>query len=344
MKNKFKIYSLLLVCIITFLMSCDKREQNINFPPGISDNVSTVATKQGLNIFAAAIKIAKFDTAFQYLGQYTIFAPTDAAFTAAGITTANLSSIPEATLRTILRNHILPGRTTAFNFLPGPNAVYNNINRDFIYTSTYLSTTAGVGPFAGTYFNGVKIVGTDFLANNGVIHSINGLLLPAAGNISVVVALNPDLSYLGAALVRSGLDVTLNNLNSAVTLLAPNNSAFITAGFPTIASINAATPATLATILRLHVIPAASVPFARGNGRLFTSDFRAGTYASLSGANVTTTTNGTITAFRGPSSTADALIVTPNILFRTLIASVPPSTANNGAPSVLHVIDRVLLP
>ena len=336
MKNKYKIYSLLLVCMVTFLISCDKREQNINFAPGVRDNVSTVATKQGLNIFAAAIKIAKMDTAFQYLGQYTIFAPTDAAFTAAGITTANLSSIPEATLRTILRNHILPGRTTALSFIIGPNGAYGNINRDFIFTSTYLSTTPGVGAFGGVYFNGVKIVSTDLLANNGVIHTINGLLLPPAGNITATIALNPNLSYLGAALTRSGLDVTLNNLNGIVTLLAPNNAAFIAAGFPTIASINAAPPATLATILRLHVIPSASVPLARGNGRLFTPDFRAGTYVSLSGANVTTTINGIIAGFRGPSSTADALIVTPNVLFRTFITS--------GAPSVLHVIDRVLLP
>ena len=336
MKNKFKIYSLLLVCMITFLMSCDKREQNINFAPGVRDNVSTVATKQGLNILAAAIQIAKMDTAFQYLGQYTIFAPTDAAFTAAGITTAGLSSIPEATLRTILRNHILPGRTTSFSFLPGPNAGYININRDFIFTSTYLSTTVGVGAFAGVYFNGVKIVSTDNLANNGVIHIIDGLLLPPAGNISATVALNPNLTYFAAALIRSGLDVTLNNLVGIVNLLAPNNAAFIAAGYPTIASITSATPATLTAILRLHVIPSASVPFARGNGRLFTPDFRTGTYVSLSGANVTTTTNGTVAAFRGPSSTADAVIVTPNVLFRTF--------ATTGAPSVLHVIDRVLLP
>lgn len=341
MTNKFKSYSLLIICMITFLVSCDKREQNINFPPGVRDNVSTVAAKQGLTIFAAAIKVAKMDTAFEYLGQYTIFAPTDAAFTAAGITPANLSSIPEATLRTILRNHILPGRTTSFSFLPGPNAAYVNINRDFIFTSTYLSTTPGVGPFAGVYFNGVRIVTTDNLANNGVIHSIDGLLLPAAGNISATVALNPNLSYLGAAMATSGLDVTLNNLNGAVTLLAPNNAAFIAAGYPTIASITSASPVTLATILRLHVIPSASVPLVRGNGRLFTPDFRAGTYVSLNGANVTTTTNGTVTAFRGPSSTVDAFIVTPNVLFRTLFVTGAPGL---GTPSVLHVIDRVLLP
>jgi uncharacterized surface protein with fasciclin (FAS1) repeats len=335
MRNKIILYSFLLIGFTTLLSSCDKRDQFIAFPPGVTDNVSTVASKSGLNIFASAIKIAKMDTAFEYLGQYTIFAPTDASFAAAGITTATLNSLPEATLRTILRNHILPGRTTSFSFLIGPNALYGNINRDFVYTSTYLSTTPGVGSFAGVYFNGVKIEKTDFLANNGVIHSINGLLLPPAGNLTATIALDPNLSYLAAAITTSGLTAALNGGTAAITLLAPDNAAFIAAGFPTIASITSASPTTLSAILRLHVIPAASVSIANGNGRLFSPDFRVGNYASLNG-NITTTISGSVVAFRGPTSTLDANVTTPNILFRTNISS--------GAPSVMHVINRVLLP
>jgi uncharacterized surface protein with fasciclin (FAS1) repeats len=335
MRNKILSYSFLLISILVLFSSCDKRDQFINFPPGVSDNVSTIASKNGLTIFASAIKAAKMDTAFEYLGQYTIFAPTDAAFNAAGINTSTLSSLPEATLRTILRNHILAGRTASFSFLPGPNAAYGNINRDFVYTSTYLSSTAGVGSFAGVYFNGIKIVNTDFQANNGIIHSINGILLPPAGNLSATIALNPNLTYLAAALTTSGLTATLNNGTAAITLLAPDNAAFIAAGFPTIASITSASPTTLSAILRLHVIPAASVPLAIGNGRLFTSDFRVGNYISLNG-NIATTISGTIANFKGLSNTSDATIITPNILFRTFIST--------GAPSVMHVINKVLLP
>jgi uncharacterized surface protein with fasciclin (FAS1) repeats len=335
MRNKIIAYSFLLFSIAALFSSCDKRDQFINFPPGVTDNVSSSATKNGLTVFAAAIRAAKMDTAFDYLGQYTIFAPTDAAFNAAGITAASLSSLPEATLRTILRNHILPGRTASFSFLPGPNAAYGNINRDFVYTSTYLSSTAGVGSFAGVYFNGIKIVNTDFLANNGVIHSIDGILLPPAGNLTATIALNPNLTYLAAAITTAGLATTLNNGTAAITLLAPDNAAFIAAGYPTIASITAATPAALSAILRLHVIPAASVPIAVGNGRLFTPDFRAGNYASLNG-NIATTITGTTAGFKGLSNTSEATITTPNILFRTFLGS--------GAPSVMHVINKVLLP
>ncbi|MCY7292034.1 MAG: fasciclin domain-containing protein [Ferruginibacter sp.] len=353
MSKKILSHTFLILSVTMLLLSsCDKRDQNINFPPGIQENVSQIAVKQGLTIFAAALKLAKMDTAFSYLGQYTILAPTDAAFNAAGITNATLGSIPEATLRTILRNHILPGRTTSFSFLPGPNAALVNINRDFVYSSTYLSSTPGVGAFTGVYFNGIKIVNVDFLANNGVIHTINGVLLPPPGNLSVTLALNPNLSFLRAAISTAGLTLRLDTNRSPITLLAPDNAAFIAAGFPTIASINAASPTTLSAILTLHVIPAASIPIPLGNGRLFTPDFRAGNYASLNG-NVITTVTGSTIAFRGTSSTADATIITPNLLFRSLVPNpsttppppppTPPGTAL-GSPSVMHIINRVLLP
>ncbi len=334
MINKIVRLCVLPVMYFIAFIGCDKREQNIAFPAAITDNVAEVATKSGLNTFAAAFKAARFDTAFDYLGQYTVFAPTDAAFTAAGINAGNLNAIPIEVLRGILRNHILPGRTTALSFLPGPNAVYGNINRDFIYTSTYLSTTPGVGSFAGVYFNGIKIVNVDLLANNGVIHTLDGLLLPAGGNLTTTLAANPNLSFLNAAIARAGLTTTLNTGTAAITLLAPNNAAFIAAGFPDIATINAASPTTLSAILRLHVIPATGATATAG--RLFSPDFRAGNYTTLNGT-IATTVSGTIATFRGAGNTgAGAVVLTPNVLFRSLIAS--------GAPSVLHIVDRVLLP
>ncbi len=335
MRKNILSYSFFISTAILLLFSCDKRDQFITFPPGINENVSEVAAANGLTIFANAIKLAKMDTAFDYLGQYTVIAPTDAAFTAAGITNANLISIPEATLRTVLRNHILAGRTASFSFLPGPNSSLGNINRDFIYTSTYVTTSPAVGSFVGAYFNGKKVVRTDLAANNGIIHTVDGVLFPAAGNLTATLALNPNLSYLSAAITTAGLATTLNTGIAAITLLAPDNAAFIAAGFPTIASITSASPATLSAILRLHVIPAASVPAAGGNGRLFSPDFRPGSYTSLNGPIVTTIT-GTTANFRGTGNTSDVNITTPDLLFRTNIAS--------GAPSVMHIVNRVLLP
>lgn len=320
--------TLLLLFTTLVFVACDKRENFVNYPAGITDNVLEVAQKEGLNTFATAFKRAGLDTAFDYLGQYTIFVPTDAAFTAAGISSATVASLSPGALRPLLRNHILPGRTTKLSFLPGPNAVYNNINRDFVYTTTYVS-----GPFAGTYFNGAKVLKTDILANNGLLHTIDGLLAPPIGNLTQTLLANPNLTFLEAAINRAGLTSTLNGGTTAVTILAPTNAAFQAAGFADIAAINAASATTLAAILRSHVIPATAATAT--NGRLFSPDFRSGSYVTL-GGNITVTATPTSVGVRGPGNATDANITIPNLLFRTNIST--------GAPSILHVIDRVLLP
>lgn len=309
---------------------CDKRDQNINFPAGVTDNLATIATQNNLKVFVAAVKAAQMDTAFQYLGQYTIFAPTDSAFNAAGITEANVGTLPAATLRAVLRQHILSGRTASLSLLPGPNAAYRPINVEYLYTSTYLPTT---GSFAGVFFNGKRLLQADIFANNGIIHRVNGVLLPASNSLTELLNANSNLSFLQAAINRAGLLTTLQGLSSAVTFLAPTNAAFQAAGFADINAINAADPATLGNILRNHVIAngAATAPLRR----LFSCDFRAQSYTALNGT-VTVSFTGGVPRFRGAGNVSDASPVVVDLMYRSAIAA--------GAPNVLHVIDRVLLP
>lgn len=310
--------------------SCDKRDQNINFPAGITDNFATVASQNNLKVLVAAVKAAQMDTAFQYLGQYTIFAPTDSAFNAAGITEANVGTLPPDVLRSVIRQHMLAGRTTSASLLPGPNAAYRPINVEYLYTSTYLPPT---GSFAGIFFNGKRLLQADILANNGVIHRINGVLSPAANTLTALLDANSNLSFLKAAIARAGLTTTLQGLTAPVTLMAPTNAAFQAAGFPDIAAINAAAPATLAGILSNHVIVnGAATSTLR---RLFACDFRAQSYTALAGT-VTVSFTGGAPRFRGAGNTSDASVVVPDLTYRSSVAG--------GAPNVAHVIDRVLLP
>ncbi|MFZ4057679.1 MAG: fasciclin domain-containing protein [Ferruginibacter sp.] len=316
--------------LLTGITSCDKRDNNINFPAGVTDNISTIADNNNLKVFAAAVKAAEMDTAFSYLGQYTVFAPSDSAFNANGINTGNIGTIPPATLRAILRNHILSGRTTSGSLLPGPNAAYRPINVEYLFTSTYIPST---GIFQGVFFNGKRLEKADIVANNGVIHVIKGILLPAANSLTDLLGANANLSLLQAAITRAGLTATLQGLNAPVTILAPTNAAFNAAGFADVAAVNAADPVVLGNILRNHVI----VNGATTNSlrRLFLPDFRAITYTGLAGT-VACTMSGNAPRFRGPSSTADAAIVVPDLQYRSAITA--------GAPNVVHVIDRVLLP
>lgn len=337
MKN-LKISFIIILFAAFMLQACDKRENNILFPPGIQKDLVETAEAEGLTTFAAALKVSGIDKELDFLGQNTLLAPNNAAFAAAGITPANIGTVPVDLLRAILRNHMISGRVPSANLLPGPNATYTSIQRDLLNTSTYAGATGG------SFFNGKKILKVDILANNGIIHVLNGVLLPPAGNLQTILAANPDLSFLAAAISRAGLTTTLNTTTTLLTIFAPTNAAFIAAGFPDIASINAAVPATLANILTYHVItstdiisPILASPFNR-NGRLFSPDFVSGTsYKTAQGTNVTATVTGGAVSIRGTNNPSGSNVTIADIVYYG-------GNVSTIRPGVLHIIDRVLLP
>ncbi|MDF9744900.1 fasciclin domain-containing protein [Natrinema salsiterrestre] len=93
-------------------------------------------------------------------GQYTVFAPTDDAFD--GVDTSQLST---AALENVLRYHVTEGRRYAPSVVNAP--AVETLNGDSV---TVDGTTLNEGQ--------ATIVGTDIEASNGVVHVIDGVLLP----------------------------------------------------------------------------------------------------------------------------------------------------------------------
>lgn len=322
--------SSLFFSLLVVLAGCDKRGRNDIYPPGIQDNIVEVAQADPeLSVFVLALKAAGMDTTFESLGFVTVLAPTNAAFSAIGINASNVNTaLPVATLRAVLRYHMLGGSVPASNLAPGPNATYTTLQNETILTSTYSS----VNP--GTWFNGrARVLKTDIKANNGLIHKINAVLLPPPGNMWESINANPNLTFLAAAITRAGLVANFNSTTGLI-LFAPTNAAFIAAGFPDIASINAANPAVLGPILAYHVVAATSVSQPVGTlyglrGRLMSVDLRDGMSLPtlVSGANIAVSTTGA-PGVRGTANTSNCNITAADQM------------ARNG---VIHVIDRVLL-
>lgn len=129
-----------------------------------------VAIANGLDSFVAAVKEANLTEALSDPnGTFTIFAPTNAAFDAlSGVT------LPADTLTTVLTYHVLPEITTSDDLSDGDVLATlegSSIGVSFIY-------------FLWIFFEGIyldekaKIVATDLLCTNGVIHMIDSVLLP----------------------------------------------------------------------------------------------------------------------------------------------------------------------
>ncbi|TCC88623.1 fasciclin domain-containing protein [Pedobacter frigiditerrae] len=77
---------------------------------------------------------------------------------------------------------------------------------------------------------------------------------PAAVNIyEALKADGLNFSMLRAAIDRAGLKETLGS-NGNITFFAPINQAFIDAGYPNVAAVNAADPKVLSDILRYHLV------------------------------------------------------------------------------------------
>jgi len=99
--------------------------------------------------------------------QFTVFAPTDAAFAKLGLDAANIGSLPTDALTDILLYHVAPGRRFAASVVS--SSQIRMLNKSF----AAISVTA-----LGAFINDAQIVTTDIAAQNGVIHIIDTVLLP----------------------------------------------------------------------------------------------------------------------------------------------------------------------
>ena len=114
----------------------------------------------------------------------------------------------------------------------------------------------------GLIINGnARVIATDIMASNGVIHVIDSVLIPAADeeeapapSITEIAAGNPDFSTLVSLLQATGLDEVLLD-GGPWTVFAPTNAAFAKIDPATLESL-AADQDALKNILLYHVVPA----------------------------------------------------------------------------------------
>lgn len=287
----------------------------------------TVSAGPDFTLLEAAVIKAGLAETLNNTPDLTVFAPDDAAFkmldlngdgtpdldTEAKINALNTAGV--TLLKKVLQYHVLGTRVVASAVPAGPNAPVATLDGENVFATRNTN---------GVYINGIKVKSADVNASNGVIHVIEKVLIPSAGTDLVgIAATNPNFTYLVAAITRadaSGTSITgALKAPGPLTVLAPVNQAFIDAGFPTIASIQAADPNTLKNILLYHVIPS----------RVFSSDLTEGAKPATAGGGTITITLAGGAKVKGNSNPAASSIIITNVV------------ASNG---VIHAIDKVLLP
>ncbi len=307
---------LLALSLSVLLFSCEKDET-----PAPSNTITDIVVSgSNFTTLESAVLKANLQATLSGPGPFTVFAPEDAAFAASGITTAALNSLTAAQVQNILLYHTIGSKILAVDVPAGPNAKVITASGDSVFVTKNAS---------GVYINGIKVTTADVAADNGVIHTIGKVLIPAVGNIvETVVASGLDslVKAVTRATTAPGGDPTFAaTLGSAkLTVFAPTNAAFTQLlGALSLSKIDNIPVATLLAVLRYHVV----------GGRAFSSDLSNGNLAMLAGGNtVINLTNGTS---GGPTITGNgnggnrSNITATNIVCR------------NG---VVHLIDRVLIP
>jgi len=260
-------------------------------------------------------------------GNYTVFAPNNAAFNRLGFYSApDLAGLQTAFLTNTLLYHVAGGN------LPGSSLTPGSTSASALGVSRRIIDRAGV-----RYVNGSRILATDVRAANGTIHVVDKVLLATGADIvqsaialrDAQVFAKPELSFLVEAVLYADLAGPLSASPGSpqLTVFAPTDQAFRELGtllgvpLNVPADIRRLPKATVTAVLLNHVVP----------GGKFTPELpENSTITPLGGSPLTlgAFTNGVLSV-KGKSNTAAAGMVIPDV------------QCTNGT---VHVINRVLLP
>ena len=285
----------------------------------------------------AAVKAADLVATLQGAGPFTVFAPTNAAFTALDteLQPGGIAGLSETTLTNVLLYHVNDGSTLESSLTtsnPIVNSLLGKSNTNPTGVTKRIVTRGN-----DRFINGSKIIATNVRADNGIVHVIDRVLLASGADIANTAIffaqgngfVNPELSYLVEAVIYADLVAPLADANNNFTVFAPTNQAFRDLGALLGVPLNQPSDirklprATVAQVLLTHV-------FNLSGGGKFTSEFSAGTITALNGQNITlgAYNNGYLTVKGNGNATAANM-------------AIPDVQCTNG---VVHVIDRVLLP
>ena len=128
--------------------------------------VETAIAAGSFKTLVAAVKAAGLVETLSGKGPFTVFAPTDDAFAKlpAGTVEGLLKDIPK--LKSILTYHVVAGKVTAADVMKLTTA------------KTVQGQNVSIDTKAGVKIEGATVIKADVMADNGVIHVIDKVILP----------------------------------------------------------------------------------------------------------------------------------------------------------------------
>lgn len=290
---------------------------DIDIPAPAMTLVDVAIANGNFTMLVAALQSTGLDTVLSDLdSDFTVFAPSDDAF--AKLPAGTLDSLTSEQLTNILLYHVLSGEVLADSAITVAQSMENMI--------TMANSDKASLSFVDSmlFVNGGKVSTADVMADNGVIHVLDNVLLPPAQmatpsqNIVEVAVADPDnFSTLVTALTAADLVTTLSDDDAMFTVFAPTNAAFAAIDPDALLALLADTDA-LTNVLLTHVV---------GGATLSSLD------AYAANGKMLTTASGTAINVAIDAETGMLVIGGANVVISDIYTT-------NG---VIHVIDRVIL-
>ncbi|GAA3589458.1 fasciclin domain-containing protein [Flavivirga amylovorans] len=222
--KRLKALKKLSFLFISLILTVSCSNDDDDAPEFIPETIVELAeATPSLSNLVAALKRANLVNTLNGTEEFTVFAPTNNAFTA--FLTANnfasLEDVPVDLLTQVLLNHVIAGEFASTALATG------YISTSATKAGTDLNLSMFVDTSSGVTLNGVSSVDTPNIdATNGIIHIVDAVIgLP---NIVDHAVANPNLTSLVGALTTGG-NTTFTDLLSIpgdYTVFAPINDAF----------------------------------------------------------------------------------------------------------------------
>ena len=303
---------MLLALFVVATVSCDDDDDSPVTNPGNQTTFEIISNSADHTVLEQALRDTGLDQVLNS-GTFTVFAPTDNAFS-----NVDLSNATPEEIKNILLNHVVNGNVPSSNLSTG----YIQTNAVETYSGDENNINLYVNVANGVVLNGVSTVSNaDLTGTNGTVHVVDAVI--ALPTVATIAAADTNFSTLLAALTQEDfIDLLSGSIAPApFTVFAPTNNAFgsFLAGYDSLDTADDLLALdTLDEILTYHVL----------NGAVRSGDINDGDMPNtLQGGVITINTTG-------------GLSITDELERNVNIIATDVTTANG----VIHVLNNVIVP
>ncbi|MEL7833163.1 fasciclin domain-containing protein [Fodinibius sp. Rm-B-1B1-1] len=243
-------------------------------------NIVDVATEAGnFTTLVDALGQTGLDEALQGAGPFTVFAPTDDAFSG-----VDLSGFTNEQLTEILQYHVVNANILSSDLETQQSVAA--LSEDSLFVTVNGEVVVN---------DAATVINADISASNGTIHAVDNVLLPDSyQDVVGIVSKRYNLQALEDAVVQAGLAGTLQG-DGPFTVFAPTNAAFDEV------DTSGLSDQELQDILEYHVLPQ----------EVLSGDIESGTVTTVNGADLEVTVNndGSVSLTDGAGNIATVITV-----------------------------------